>query len=138
MQKEDDNLDFVIGVNCELIESLNNNVTKYTLIFDNSFEKICNPKAFHAFATVGRHHGVRTPNIKHNFFHQNNLGRDVELQIKHIVFSQTHRDVMQISTLSANLGFQSELFAWYRDAASVPCGHFLIDFPQRTIDYFTA
>ena len=46
MQNEIENLEFVRGVNIELVDSLNNNGTKYLLNFDDSCEKICNSKAF--------------------------------------------------------------------------------------------
>ena len=42
MQKEIENLVFVRVVNCEFIDSLENNGTKYLLPFDESCEKICN------------------------------------------------------------------------------------------------
>ena len=42
MQKETENLDFVQGVNFEVIDSLKNNATNYLLIFDDSCEEICN------------------------------------------------------------------------------------------------
>ena len=41
---------------------------------------------------------------------------------------------MQGSTLSAKLGLGSELVDCYRDATSVPYGHFLIELSQRTDD----
>ena len=55
MQKEIKNLEFVQGVNFEFIDSLKNNGTKYLLNFDDSCEKIWNPKAFVDIATAGRH-----------------------------------------------------------------------------------
>ena len=42
------------------------------------------------------------------------------------------RDVMQVTTLSAHLGLESELVDWYRDATSFAYGHLLIDL---SIDY---
>ena len=39
---------------------------------------------------------------------------------------------MQVTTLSTQLGLGSELVNWYRDAASVPFGHLLIDLSPRT------
>ena len=57
MQKENENLEFVQGVNFEFIDSLKNNGTNYLLIFDNSCEEICNSKAFVDNATAGRHWG---------------------------------------------------------------------------------
>ena len=78
MQKEIENLEFVLGVSFEFIDSLKNNGTKYLLIFDNSCEEICNSKAFVDIATAGRHRGPSTIYIKHNLFHQSKLGRDVE------------------------------------------------------------
>ena len=54
---------------------------------------------------------------------QSKLGRDVEVQNTHIVFFKSPRDVMQVTTLSTQLGLGSELFEWYRDATSVPFGH---------------
>ena len=78
-QKEFENLEFVRGVNFEVIDSLKNNGTKHLLIFDDSYEEICNSKASVDIANAGRHRGLSTIYIKHNLFHQSKLGRDVEL-----------------------------------------------------------
>ena len=134
MQKEIENLEFVQGVNFEFIDSLKNNGTKYLLIFDDSCEEICNSKAFVDIATAGRHRGLSTIYIKHNLFHQSKLGRDVKLQNTHIVLFKSPRDVMQVTTLSTQLGLGSELVDWYRDATSVPFGHLLIDLSPWTDD----
>ena len=83
MQKEIDNLEFVQGLHFELINSLKNNGTKYLLTFDDSFAEVCQFKGFVDIATAGRHRGFSTIYIKHNLFHQINLGRDVELQNTH-------------------------------------------------------
>ena len=85
-------------------------------------------------ATAGRHRGLSTIYIKHNLFHQSKLGRDVELQNTHNVVFKSPRDVMQVTTLSTQLGLGSELVDWYRDAKSVPFGHLLIDLSQRRDD----
>ena len=131
MQKEIENLEFVHGVNFEFIDSLKNNGTKYLLIFDYC-EEICNSKAFVDIATTGRHRGLSTIYIEHNLFHQSKLGRDVELQNTHIVLFNSPRDIMQVTTLSTQLGLGSELVDWYRDETSVPFGHLLIDLSPRT------
>ena len=134
MQKEIKNFEFVRGVNFEFTDSLKNNGTKYLLIFDDSCEEICNSKAFVDIATAERHRGLSAIYIKHNRFHQSKLGRDVELQNTHIVLFNSPRDLMQVTTLSTRLGLGSELVDWYRDAMSVPFGHFLIDLSPRTDD----
>ena len=134
MQKEIENLEFVRGVNFEFIDWLKNDGAKYLLIFDDSCEEICNSKAFVDIATAGRHRGLSTIYIKHNLCHQSKLGRDVELQITHIDLFKSPRDVMQVTTLSTQLGLGSELVDWYRDATSVPFGHLLIDLSPRTDD----
>ena len=134
MQKEIESLEFVRGVNSEFIDSLKNNGTKYLLIFDDSFEEICNSKAFVDVATAVKHRGLSTIYIKHNLFHQSKLGRDIELQNTHIVLFKSPRDVMQVTTLSTQLSLGSELVDWYRDATSVPFGHLLIDLSPRTDD----
>ena len=134
MQKEIENLEFVQGVNFEFMDFLKNNGTKHFLIIDDSCDEICNSKAFVDIATAGRHRGFSTVYIKHNFFHQSKLGRDVELQNTHIVLFKSLRDVMQLTTLSTQLGLGSELVDWYRDAMSVPFGHLLIDLSPRTDD----
>ena len=72
--------------------------------------------------------------LKHYFFHQSKLGRDVELQNTHIVLFKSPLDVIQVTTLSTQLGLGSELVDWYRDATSVPFGHLLIDLSPRTDD----
>ena len=89
-------------------------------------------KAFVDIATAGRHCGLSTIYIKHNLLHQSKLGRDVELQNIHIVLFKSTRDVIQVTTLSTQLGLGSELVRWYRDATSVPFGHLLIDLSPRT------
>ena len=129
-----ENFVFVQGVNFDFIDSLKNNGTKYLPIFDASCEEICNPKAFVDIATAGRHRGLSTIYIKHNLFHQSKLGRDVELQNTHIVLFKSPRDVMQVTTLSTQLGLGSELVDWYRVTTSVPFGHLLIDLSPRTDD----
>ena len=134
MQKEIESLEFVRGVNFELIDSLKNNGTKYLLNFDDSCEEISNSKAFVDIATAGGHRGLSTIYIKHNLFHLSKLGRDFELQNTHIVLFKSPRDVMQVTTLSTQLGLGSELNDWYRDATSVPFGHLLIDLSSRTDD----
>ena len=134
MQKESENLEFVHGVNFEFIDSLKNNGTKYLLIFDDSCEEICNSKTFVDIATAGRPRGLSTIYNKHNLFHQIKLGRDVDLQNTQIVLFKSPRDIMQVTTLSTQLGLGSELVDWYRDATSVPFGHLLIDLSPRTDD----
>ena len=69
--------------------------------------------------------------FKHNFFHQSKLGRDFELQNTHIVFFKSPHDVMQVTTLSTQLGLGSEPVDWYRDATSVHFGHLLIYLSPR-------
>ena len=103
MQREIANLVFVQGVNFEFIDSLENNGTKYLLIFNDSCEKICNSKAFFAITITGRGLGLNATYIKHNVFQQSKLGRDVELQNTHIVLFQSPRDVMQVTTLTTQL-----------------------------------
>ena len=121
------------GENFEFYDSLKNNGTKnLLLVFDNSCEKICKSKAFVDIAIAGRHRGLSKIYIKHNLSHQRKPGRDVELQNTHIVLFKSPRDVMQVTTLSTQLGLGSELVDWYRDATSVPSGHLLIDFSPRT------
>ena len=134
MQKEIKNQEFVQGVSFEFIDSLKSNGTKYLLMFDDSCEEICNSKAFADIATAGRHRGLSTIYIKHNLFHQSNLGRDVELQNTQIVLSKSPRDVMQVATLSTQLGLGSQLVDWYRNATSALFGHLLIDLSPRTDD----
>ena len=104
------------------------------LDFDDSRDEICNSKAFVDIATAGRQCGLSTIYIKHNLFHQSKLGRDVELQNTHIVLFKSPRDIMQVTTLSTQLGLGSKLVDWYRDATSVPFGHLMIDLSPRTDD----
>ena len=70
------------------------------LMFHDSYEEICNSKAFVDIATAGRHRGLSRIYIKHILFHQSELGGDVELQNIHIVLFKSPGYVMQISMLS--------------------------------------
>ena len=111
MKKEIENLEFVQGVNFEFIDSLKNNGTKYLLIFDDSCEEICNSKAFVDIATTGRHRGLSTIYIK-QLFSPEQTKRVVELQNTHFIVFKSPRDVMQVTTLGAQLGLGSELVYW--------------------------
>ena len=104
------------------------------LRFDESSEEFCKSKASVDIATAVRLRGLSTICIKHKFLHQIELGRDVLLQNTHIVLSKSPRDVMQVTTFGAQLGFRSGLTDWYRDATSFPFGRLLIDLSPRTDD----
>ena len=118
-----ENLRFFQCVNFEFMDSFENNDTTYFLIFDDSCEEICNSKAFVDIATAGRYRQLSTVYIRHNFFQQSKVGRDVELQNTHSVHFNSPR-----ASLSP------DLLDWYRDATSVPSGHLWIDLSPRTDD----
>ena len=128
------NLEIIHGVNFEFINYLKNNGTKYLLIFDDSFAEICNSMEFVDIASAGRHRRFSTIYNNYNLFHQSELAKDVELQNTHIVLFKSPRDVHQVATLSVQLGLESALVDWYRDATSVPFGHLSIDLSPRTDD----
>ena len=128
------NVEFIAGVNYELIDSLPNDGTKYLLIFDDSCDEICSSKQFQKIATAGRHRNLSVIYIKHNLFHQGSLGRDIELQNTHIVLFKSPRDVQQVRILSRQLGLGSELEQWYKLAISKPYGHLMIDLHPKTVD----
>ena len=132
MQKDIRYLEFAQGVNFDFTDSLKNNGTKHLLIFDASCEEICNSKAFVEIAIARRHWSPGRIYIERNFYHQSKLGGDVELQNTHIVLLKSPRDVMQVTTLGAQLGLGLELVNWYRDATSVPSGHLLIELSPQT------
>ena len=134
MLKEIDNFEFVQGVNFAFVDSLENNGTENLLIFDDSFQEICNSREFEKIAVAGRHRGLSTNYIKHNLFHKSKLGRDIELQNTQIVLFKSPRDVLQVGWLSVQLGRGLSLVDWYKDATSVPFGHLLIDLSPRTDD----
>ena len=92
--KKTGNLEFAQSVNFQIRESLKNNGTKYLVFFDESFEEICNSRGFLDTAAAGRHRGLSTIYIKHNFIHRRKLAQDVDLQNTHIVVFKTPRDLM--------------------------------------------
>ena len=77
---------------------------KYLLTFDDSCEEISISKQFVNVATAARHRGLNTIYIKHNLFHQGKMGRNVELQNIQIVLFKSPRVVLQINTLSQQVG----------------------------------
>ena len=75
----------------------------FLLIFDNSYEDICNWKVFVDIAPAGRQCGLKNFSVKHNLLQQSKLRRDVELQSLYFVLFKSHRDVRQISMLITQL-----------------------------------
>ena len=104
------------------------------IVLFNECEGIWIPKNFVDFATAGTHRGSSNIYCKQNMFHQSKLGWYVELQNTHIVIFKSPRDVVQVSTLSAQLGLGSNLADWYRDATSLPYGPLLNVLSPRTDD----
>ena len=91
MSKNIKNIEFVQGVDFELIQNLPNNGSKYLLIFDDSCKEISSSKEIVKIATAGRHKDCFYK--KHNLFHQSRIGMDIDLQNSHIVLFQSPRDV---------------------------------------------
>ena len=127
------NIEYITGVDFNLIQNLPNDGTKYLLIFDDSCEQICQSKEFQALATAGRHRKLNVIYIKHNLFHKSKLGRDIELQLTHIILFKNPRDVKQIQYLASQLG-EVELELWYRVATAKQFGFLLIDLSPKTND----
>ena len=140
----------VQGVDFELTDLIKNykKVCKVFFIFwyfGNSWEKICNSKASVGIATAMRHRGLNKKYIRLNLFDQIKLGRGIELQhthtrthththththtlthTTHTVIFKSPRDVMQISTLSAQRGLGSKLVERHGDATAAPYRHLLV------------
>ena len=114
MLKEIENIEFVQGANFNFIDSVENNGINYLLFFDDSCHEICNSGEFEKIAVAGRHRGLSTIYIKHILFHKSNLGRDFELQNTHIVLFKSPRDVLQVGSLSVQLGLGLSLVDWYK------------------------
>ena len=132
--QEIENREFVQGVNFDFLDSFKSNATEYLLLSDYSCEQKCNSKAFAYSAAAGKHCGLSNFYIKHNLFHQTELGRYVEFQNTHKVLLKFLYGVMQVSTLSERLAIVSELVGWYREEIYVPYGKLLIDQSPRTDD----
>lgn len=125
------NIEYINGVDFDMIKSLPRG-KKYLLVFDDSCEEICRSKEFQMIATAGRHKGLNVIYIKHNLFHKSPLGRDIELQLTHIILFKNPRDVQQVKVLGKQLGLGNELDVWYKDATSKPYGFLLIDLCPKT------
>ena len=128
------------GVSLDFIDSLKNNGTKYLLNFDDSCQENRKSREFEKIVVAGSHRGLSTIYIKHNLFLKSKLGRDIELQITHIVLFKSPRDVLQVGRLNVQLGLGLSLVDWYKNATSVPDGLLLIELSPRTDDrlrYYT-
>ena len=80
-------------------QSFTHDGKKRLLIFDDFSEELLKSKDFTRIATAGRHLGLHVLYNKHNLFHKSPIGRDVELQLTHIVLFQSPRDINQIERL---------------------------------------
>ena len=134
LPKEVENLNFVQGVNFEFIDSSKNKGPRHLLVFENADQKIRKSNKFVVIALAGSYRGLKTLYFKNKLFHWSKLCRDFELQKTHILLSESPRDEVQFRRLSARLRLRSELVYWYRNAALVPYGPFLIDLSPRTDD----
>ena len=127
-------IEFIQGVDFDLIDNLPADGTKYLLIFDDSLDILSKSEKFNGIATASRHRNLNCVYIKHNLFHKNKTGRDAELQTTHIVLFKSTRDVQQINILGRQLGLGRQLKLWYDDATQEPYGHLMIDLRPSTPD----
>ena len=127
-------IEFIQGVDFDLIDNLPADGTKYLLLFDDSMDILSKSEKFNGIATAGRHRNLNCVYIKHNLFHKNKTGRDAELQTTHIVLFKSPRDVQQIDILGRQLGLGRQLKQWYDDATQEPYGHLMIDLRPSTPD----
>ena len=109
-------------------------IEQNTCFFDQSCEEISSSKEFVKEAAAGKHKILSRVYIKQNLFRQRRLVKDIELQNTHIDLFKSPRDILQINTLSQQLGLGSQLEDWYTTATSVPYGHLLIDLTPKTVD----
>ena len=129
-------IEFVQGIDFDMINNLPllANGGSYLLVFDDSCEELFKSKDFLMIATAGRHKKLGVVFIKHNLFHKSSFGRDIELQLTHIVLFKNPRDVNQVNHLARQLGLAGELDKWYKDSTEVPFGFLMIDLSPRTND----
>ena len=86
LKRDVEEIEFVQGLDFDLInQSFTHDGKKRLLIFDDFSEELLKSKDFTRIATAGRHLGLHVLCIKHNLFHKSPIGRDVELQLTHIV-----------------------------------------------------
>lgn len=121
------NIEFIEGINFELIKNLPNDGTNYLLIFDDSMEELLRSKEFLQCATAGRHKKQNVIFIKHNLYHQGPYARSIELQVTHIVLFNNPRAAEQIATLAKQLKLP-DLESWLNDATEKPYGYLMLDF----------
>ena len=65
-------IEFIQGVDFDLIDNLPADSTKYLPIFDNSLDILSKSEKFNGIATAGRHRNLNSVYIKHNLFHKTN------------------------------------------------------------------
>ena len=126
-------IEFIQGVDFDLIDNLPADGTKCLLIIDDSLDILSKSEKFNGIATAGRHRNLNCVYIKHNLFHKNKTGRDAELHTTHIVLFKSPRDVQQIDILGRQLGLGRQLKQWYDDATQEH-SHFMIDLRPSTPD----
>ena len=80
---------------------------KRLLIFDDFSEELLKSKEFTRIATAGRHLGLHVLYIKHNLFHKSPIGRDVELQLTHIVLFQSPVTLIKLNDLGNSWASQN-------------------------------
>ena len=128
-----DLIEFIEGVNFDLIKSLPADGTNYLLIFDDSCGDICDTAELEDLATAGRHKRLHVIYVKHNLF-QKTKRRTTEIGTNYIVLFKNPRDKNQIQIL-ANQTKIPELVEWFNSATSKPYGNLMIDFSNKQDDH---
>ena len=127
-------IEFIQGVDFELIANLPADGTKHLLIIDDSLDILSKSQKFNAIAPTGRRRSLNCVYIKHYFFHKNETGRDAKLQTTHTVLFKSPRDLQLSDILGRQLCLGKQLKQWYDDATQEPYSHLTIDLKSNTPD----
>ena len=118
--KEIENLEFVQHVNFKFMNlSMRwKKDRKHLSIFYPSREENFIVKVLFDNLAKKGHRRLTSLHVTYNLFKESILVRDIKLQNTHIFLFKTPREVMQVSSLNAQLGLESELVDWYREPTS--------------------
>ena len=113
-------IEFIQGLDFNLInQSFTHDGKKRLLIFDGCSEELLKSKDFTRIATAGRHLGLHVLSIRHNLFHTSPIGRNVELQLTHIVLFQPPVTLIKLNDLGNSWASKS----FYLYAIRMPLPH---------------
>ena len=125
-------IEFHQGLNWSAVEKYEARKLRTLVVIDDLYQQACEDEYFLNLVIAGRHRNIHLIALKHNVFQQSKHSKTIELNVTHLIFFKSSRDLEQIGVLGRQMGDRQLLIDAYKKATQAPFGQLMIAFDSHT------